>query len=111
MISGLLDFDPTNTKSLEQWALWHHQDHIEIKQVIQTALGLNLTIYDLYPLDLHKLEDWSLRHQSAHNEMNSASGLSGQDLQEVNFLDRQQRLDWHEQHFSEHNAQRIKYGI
>lgn len=111
MIAGLLDFDPSSKESVEQWAMWHMQDHLEIKQAIQTVLGTNLIVWDLYPFDLSTYKQWALRHQSAHNEMNSASSLPGSDLQEVDFNDREARQQWHETHFREHNAQRQKYGI
>jgi hypothetical protein len=111
MIWGLINFDPKDRRSLEQWALWHQTDHVEIKQAIQRALGLNLTVWPLYPFKLSAWNEWALRHQSAHNEMNTVSGLTGSDLTEVDFSKRDQREEWHLSHFNEHLAQRTRYGI
>lgn len=108
---GLLDFDPKDIRSVEEWALWHFSDHQEIREAIQTALGKNLTEWDIFPLELKHWDQFALKHQAAHNEMNSASGLSGDDLTQVDFKDLHARQEWHYKHFREHNAQRVKYGI
>ena len=83
----------------------------EIREAIQTAFGTNLTEWDIYPLELKHWDQFALKHQAAHNEMNSASGLSGDDLTQVDFKDLHARQEWHYKHFREHNAQRVKYGI
>ena len=108
---GILDFDTKDPHSVEQWALWHYADHIEIKQAIQTALSKNLTVWELYPLDMKLWERWAIKHQAAHDEMNTASGLQSNDLSQAKLDDPQAMATWNYNHFREHQAQRVKYGI
>ena len=111
MLYGLLNFDPGNRGSVEQWALWHSTDHAEIQEVIQKMTGQDLEILQLYPFALDKFDDWSLRHQTMHNDMNGVAGFAGNDLTGVDFKDVNSREEWHFKHFSEHRNIRAKYGI
>lgn len=111
MLAGILNFEPKDPRQAEEWALQHFADHQEIQQAIQKASGTNLTIWEIYPLDMTHWDVWALKHQSAHNEMNTASGLSGDDLTQLNFKNRSDLEDWNYKHFREHEAQRVKYGI
>ena len=108
---GLLGFDVKSPESREQWVLWHSQDHQEIHQAIQNVLGTNLVIYQLYPMDLKNLEQWAAWHQQTHDDENSATGLAGNDLSEMNFKDPKKANEWHFNHFKEHLALRSKFSI
>lgn len=108
---GLLGFDAKSEESREQWALWHFKDHEEIHQATQNVLGINTIVYQLYPLDLDKLQEWAEMHQQTHDDQNSAAGLGGNDLSEMNFDEQEKSEQWHFNHFKEHLALRSRYGI
>lgn len=111
MIVALMDFTYGDYRSMEEYALEHQNDHLEIRKAILDKGLANLPDYVLYPINWGNWDVWALRHQTAHNDENSALGLTDVDLTDVNFKDPRDAALWNFSHFAQHVAARTKLGI
>lgn len=71
-----------------------------INNAIDPALAL--TVYILDPIPDFDLQNWLRRHQQSHNDVNSALGVQGTDLTDVDFEKQDEREAWAELHAAEH---------
>ena len=110
MISALLNI-PRTPADWTIWSFHHFQDHIEINQGIQTALGTIFADPQLDPINILDIENWLERNQIAHNEMNGSLGLNSTDLQRVDLADEKQKSAWILLHFQEHFSARTALRI
>ena len=88
------------------WALWsfHHRDsHKRILQSIQAQAGLILTEFVLEPITAGDITGFLQRNQQMHLEMDSVTGVSTNNLQDVDFKNSEQFTGWLFLHWSEHN--------
>ncbi len=111
MLSILMDFDSSDHKAAELWALNHSADHDEIHAAVQAKKSVNLENRVLYPVNLKDWDAFSLRHQDVHNDLNAELNLSGSDLMGADLSDRKSMEEWNFVHYREHLAFRTALGI
>ena len=76
--------------------------HRKIIQAIAAQKGKNLAQYQVDPINFTDFSTFLNNNQQAHNEMLSALGISGADLQQVDIRDANQRRAWIAIHAVEH---------
>lgn len=101
----------TTPQGRHQWVWDNAQDHIEIVTGIRHITGRWLNQYIIDPLPEFDVGTWLSIHQTAHDDMNQFLGLPGNNLQSVDFKNRQQLEAWLWLHYNEHSAARIAVGI
>lgn len=93
------------------WAYAHYQDHIEIKQALQTKKNLNVQIQEIDEINWDDFYGYLERHQLMHNDFNGILRLEGNDLTSVDFQNYAQRQQWLWLNFREHQIARQALGI
>lgn len=101
----------TTPQGFRQWVWDNAQDHIEIVTGIHQLTGTALNQYIIDPFPEREPGVWLATHQSAHDDMNQFLGLPGNNLQTVDFKNRQQLEAWLWLHWQEHAAVRNAIGI
>lgn len=94
-------------RSQQEWEIWsfaHRDNHVVIRQAIQSKIGNNLQEYDLDPIPPTHIEDWLARNQQAHNDMNQALQLQGSDLGTFDFKNPESISSRIYSHYLEHFA-------
>lgn len=93
---------PKSDSDWKFWA-WHHRDsHNRIRSAILRKKGLNLTDYQIEPINPNDMTSFLQNNSSLHDDMNSALGLQSTDLQDAN-LGNERELDaWIKLHWQEH---------
>lgn len=94
-----------------EWSFWHENDHTEIRQAIQKKLLIILPVYILIDVTEKVTSDWLRRHQQAHNDFTQVLGISGNDLESVDFQDAGEAQVWFNLQFEEHRQARAVLGI
>lgn len=95
-ISYLLNV-PQSPEDWEIFAFTNRDQNTQIRQAIKKQHNINLTEYQLYPLDLSSKENiqyWLIQNGQAHIDFNSVLGLESQDLYSVDFSDKNQLSAW-----------------
>lgn len=95
----------------EKWHFDHWEDHLEIINAIQAQGGPALTQWPIYPFTPEDTDTWLRLHQSMHSDMNNALGISGSNLQQVNFQIRSELDAFYDMNFLEHSNAREALGI
>lgn len=101
----------TTPEARSQWVWDNSEDHIEIVTAIRQLTGTWLNQYIIDPFPAREPGVWLALHQTAHDDMNQFLGLPGNNLQSVDFNNRQQLEAWIWLHYSEHAAARNAVGI
>lgn len=91
------------------WNNWN--DHLEIVEAINKAMGLNLPTYVIHPWQEGDQAGILERHQQLHNDMQEALGIQGSDLQLVDFGDPSSRDAWVYSNYQQHLQARTILGI
>lgn len=86
-------------------------DHQDIAQAITKQNNVSMTIYVIDPWSDASADGILERHQQYHNDMNSALGLAGQDLSDLNLEDETKVKAWQWIHYLEHQAAHQALGI
>ena len=92
-------------KTADDWAVWsyaHRDQHLLIRNAIQSAYGINLNVYVLDPINLQDFNDFLNNNQIAHNDFTGVLGITNNDLSQVDFKDANQEESWIFLHFQEH---------
>ena len=85
---------PDGPAELDRWA-FHNRAQVDlIRAGIQAQKNVNLTQYQLYPVDLDNPGTWLENNQQAHNDFNQVLGLQGHDIEFVDFNNRAQLEAW-----------------
>jgi hypothetical protein len=94
-------------KTQEEWDRWTQADKLDhdlIRQAILKNGGPNLGQYPLDPLPWNAVQQYLAWVQQTHNEMNSAIGAQGSDLQDTDLTDARQLEAWVWLHYQEQNT-------
>lgn len=102
-LASLLTMD-SGIGGTETWLFDHNQDHNLLLGTVQTNTGKTQTFYILGAVYGRNMQDWLLDHQRAHDDLCAATGVIGNDLQNVDFEDPRQRDAWFQLNESEHAA-------
>lgn len=110
MLAALLN-TPKTKQEWDTWSFNHRLSHEQIVQAIQTQADIDLTIYQLDPINLQDMPDFLQRNSQMHLDMNTVLGLQSSDLLDVNLADERQRESWIYLHFYEHYDAENALGI
>ncbi len=100
---------PSSSDELNSWSLSHASHHDDIILAInrrEIAASTPITRFTTYVLDPFNPEDpgnWLWQHAQMHNEMNQALGISGYDLNNLDWNDQGSVADWIARNWDEHN--------
>jgi len=89
----------------EEWAQWsfcNAAQHRDENRVIFQTLGKELPEYVLDPFDPQNPGVWFDQHQIMHKNTDALLGISGFDLTDVDFNDKNQLAGWIYLHANEH---------
>lgn len=85
---------PKNQTDWELFAFANRDQIFAIRQAILARNGINLTEYELYPIDFNNFEAWLQRNQQSHEDFNSVLGLQSSDIESVDPKDEKQLAAW-----------------
>jgi hypothetical protein len=103
MIPSLFN-SPENPNAWSRYSFSHFSSHRRIILALGQQKNVNLTLYDLDPINFDDWPNWLDRNQQAHNDFNSALGLQSGDLVTVDFRNDAQIRSWIYVHAREHEA-------
>lgn len=91
---------------LLRWSFHNQDEHNKIVQALflspQNLAAINYILDPMPDLRSPEIKNWSYRHQAAHTAFNDALGLSGSDLTNVDWSQRDQVESWIYLHAREH---------
>lgn len=93
---------PSTPEELGTWAFAHAAHHRDIIRLIYERGQVKLVEYPLDPMPTDDLEAWTYQHQQMHQDFDSLLGISGYDLTDVDWKDRNQVAAWIFLNASEH---------
>lgn len=102
---------PVDRLSLGRWSFINQWEHSQIAEQIQSQFSIPQLTYILDPISEDDFRSWLWRHQETHNAMNSALGIQGNDLTDVDFQNREQVESWIWIHANEHIQATAILGI
>jgi hypothetical protein len=88
---------PTDGKSWEIWAFSNRDQCDNIRQAILKQKNINLTQYQLYPIDFstpETIQNFLANNSQAHDDFNSVLNLQSTDIEDVDFKDKKQLEAW-----------------
>lgn len=93
MLSALLNV-PNSPESWEQFIFNNRQQITEIRQAILAQKNINLTEYQIYPVNDEGFQSFLQNNQQAHEDFNSVLGLQGSDIEELDPKDQKKLEAW-----------------
>jgi len=96
-------YPPPTPRGFQEWAFQHYAHHLAIISAAN-AQGIPLREYNIWPIEEKDIGSWLQRHQQMHNEMNAMAGVSGNDLEDVDFKDKKKVDAWYYLQFVEHQS-------
>lgn len=109
MLAGLSNIPHT----AEEWLIWawHHRDsHDRIRRGIKTTYGVDLTSYQIEPINPNDMGSFLQRNASLHGDMNATLGLQSTNLLDANFQKPNELEAWIKLHAQEHYFAETKLG-
>ncbi len=109
MLPGLSNIPHTP----EDWNIWayHHRDsHDRIRRGIKQTLGVNLTDYQVEPINPNDMRSFLQRNASLHGDMNGALGLQSTNLLDADLSKPNELEAWIKLHAQEHYFAEAKLG-
>lgn len=85
---------PKNKDEWESWSWANKTILLKIRAAIQTKYNVNLTEYQIYPIDFNKFQDFLWNNSQYHNDFNSTLNLQSSDLTSVNIKNESQLQNW-----------------
>lgn len=98
-------------KNEQEW-LWftrdHRDSHDRIRDAIRKKYGVDLTDYNIEPINMMDLRSFLQFNASLHNDMNAIVKSQSSDLLDVDFKSPEQIAAWFSLHYQEHeNAEQL----
>lgn len=111
MNAGLFNI-PSDKETLQHFAFYNRDAHELAVRAIQRTTGVLLPSYPIDPIPDNDFGGWLYAHQAMHNSVNSALGLAGNDLSDLDPSKAEQMTTWTQLHASEHRTwgQILGYG-
>lgn len=103
--------DPTTPDLWETWLFHHRLSHDAIRRAILAQKRINLTDYQIYPVDQGTLPQFLQNNSQLHIEMDALVGALSADLESVDFKNDNERKAWIWEHYLEHQTAEAKLGI
>lgn len=101
-------------KTPEDWnhfSFDHRDSHTRIRAAILSQYGINLTDYQIDPIDPNNTTQFLQNNASLHGDMNSILKLQSSDLEDVNLGDERELEAWTRLHYQEHLYAELKLGV
>lgn len=102
---------PATKANWARFAFAHMAQHRDYIRVAFQMFGVELQEYILDPFDPQNLGLWPWHHQLMHDQLNAVIGVSGYNLQEINFDDPDNLHAWIDLHSDEHNRESAILGL
>lgn len=93
---------PHTEEDFSAWSFAHAAHHRDICRVVFRDSQVRLDEYVLDPFDPDDMGNWPYLHQVMHQQMDTALGIAGYDLSEIDWQDHDRIRSWLQQHGSEH---------
>lgn len=110
MIAALENF-PKSASDWLRFAFDHRDSHDRIRAAIKTKYGVDLTDYQIEPMNPEATDLFLQNNSSLHSDMNSILKTQSSDLQDVDFQDEKQLQGWILLHYQEHVNAEQALGI
>jgi hypothetical protein len=110
MLPAIANTPQTN----DEWTRWsfdHRDSHDRIRAAILKQNGVNLSDYQIDPINPNSTTDFLQNNSQLHGDMNGVLGLQSADLQDVDLGDQKQLQAWIQLHYLEHYYAETKLGI
>ena len=101
-------------KIQDDWNRWgwdHRDSHDRIRAAIKSKFGVNLSDYQIDPVNPASIADFLQSNSQLHGDMNGVLGLQSADLQDVDIGDDRQFEAWVRLHYLEHFYAETKLEI
>lgn len=101
-------------QTADDWSRFsfHHQDsHDRIRAAISAKKSIVLPEHLIYPINQAAVPLFLQNNYLLHLDMNSALGLQGSDLLEVNIQDKKELAIWVQLHYQEHFQAELALGL
>ena len=85
---------PRDQNGWENYSFANREQLNAIRQAIFTQKNINLTEYQLYPINFNDFTSWLENVQHAHDDFNSVLGLQSSDIESVDPKNPQQLEAW-----------------
>lgn len=91
---------------------WDHRDsHNRIRAGIKAKFGVDLTDYQVDPIDAGNVAQFLQNNANLHSAMNGALKLQSGELQDVDLTNDKQKESWIRLHYQEHFDAENKLGV
>ena len=101
-VAGLYNVPGTDSE-LATWSFVHAAHHRDIIRVVYQTKNIAMPEYSLDPFNPRQdMGVWLYQHQEMHDNFDQVLGISGFDLTDVNWQDREQLAAWILLNASEH---------
>jgi hypothetical protein len=98
----------------DQWSRWsfdHRDSHSRIRAAIKAQFSVNLSDYQIDPINPNSTDDFLQNNSQLHSDMNGVLGLQSADLQDVDLGDPKQLQAWIQLHYFEHLYAELRLQI
>ena len=102
---------PATEAELASWASAHMSHHRDVNRRIFELTGIALPEFVLDPIDPRDTHVWEAQHQIMHTNMDTILDISGFDLSEVDFTNRDALTGWITLNANEHYIAANVLGI
>lgn len=92
-VAGLYNV-PSDDAELKQWATLHQMHHRDINAAIYRLTKIALPEYILDPIDVNDTGNWEDNHQNMHQLQDFLLGITGYDLSEVDWKNKNITAGW-----------------
>lgn len=110
MLVSLLN-EPQSNLDWQRWSLAHRTSHDKIRLAILQQNGVNLTDYQIDPINFNALDVFLQNNEQMHKDFNTVLGSQGSDLDEVDLTDPEEKKSWIYYHYLEHQTAEQALGI
>lgn len=106
-----LESIPHTQDQWNRWAFDHRDSHSRIRVKILQLYGINLTDYQIDPIDPNNTTQFLQNNASLHGDMNGVLRLQSSDLEDVNLGDERELEAWIRLHDQEHRYAELKLQV
>jgi hypothetical protein len=96
---------------MSQFSFANNDSHVRINNAIHAKYNYVIPTYVLDPIPFHDLPAWLNTHQNIHDYVDSALGIAGNDLSDVDWRNTDQLESWIWLHAQEHYQAETSLGI
>lgn len=102
---------PSTLNEMNIFSFNNLAEHMKIASAISSKYNISVPVFVLDPIPLQDMGVWLAQHQSLHNIMNEVLGTASNDLEDVDFRNKDQLSEWIWLHAQEHFAAAATLGL